>query len=256
MDREIDVRQRLDQLEGWKEEWRQADQEIGERLRMLDPRNAMDVQMGAQWATVRRRLRMQLVKEPLSIAPEVVSRVGYGALRAALVEQLVPLTKEERVLWLQNLLFVLTPDLRQLLEKIEGIRAYRSLGQQRNFLLGGHSGMGKTTFLDWLSSRMHQQVERERTRVPIVKIDAPVSNQTPKPLFQRLILECGMNYLKGDNEEDLLLKIALYVQQCGVEVVIIDEVEHIRRPELRRRLLEISNRTPGVPFICADLVSR
>ena len=95
-------------------------------------------------------------------------------------------------------------------------------------------------------------MERERTRVPIVKIDAPVSNQTPKPLFQRLILECGMSYVKGDNEEDLLMKIALYFQQCGVEVVIIDEVEHMRRPELRRRLLEVSNRTPGVPFICAS----
>jgi hypothetical protein len=102
-----------------------------------------------------------------------------------LVKQFVTLRREERVLWLQNLLFVLTPDLRQLLEKIDAIRAYRSLGQQRNFLLGGHSGMGKTTFLDWLTSQKHQQVEAERTRVRIVKIDAPVSNHTPKPLFQR-----------------------------------------------------------------------
>jgi len=86
---------------------------------------------------------MQLVKEPLSIAPEVVRQMGYAALRAHLVKQFAPLTKEERSRWLQNLFFVLTPDVRQLLEKIEGIRAYRSLGQQRNFLLGGHWGDGE-----------------------------------------------------------------------------------------------------------------
>jgi len=116
--------------------------------------------------------------------------------------------------------------------------------------------MGKTTFLDWLSSQEAPVVERERTRVPIVKRDAPVRNQTPNPLFQRLILACGMRYVKSDHEEDLLRKIAQYVQQWRVEGGIIDEVEHIRRPELRRRLLEVSNRTPGVPFICADLVNR
>jgi hypothetical protein len=233
VDGQIDVRKRLDELQIWRSEWEQEDQRLRERIRGLDPRNTVDVQLGAQLAMVRRRLRMQLVKEPLSITPEIVRQMGYGVLRGHLVKQFVSLTKEERSRWLQNLFFVLTPDLRKLLEKIEGIRAYRSLGQQRNFLLGGHSGMGKTTFLDWLSSQEAPVVERERTRVPIVKIDAPVSNQTPKPLFQRLILECGMSYVKGDNEEELLLKIALYFQQCGVEVVIIDEVEHIRRPELR-----------------------
>jgi hypothetical protein len=61
-----------------------------------------------------------------------------------------------------------------------------------------------------------------------------------------------MNYLQRDKEEDLLQKLSTFFQQCGVEVVIIDEVEHIKSYGVRRRVLEISNMTYGVPIICAS----
>ncbi len=57
--------------------------------------------------------------------------------------------------------------------------------QQPNFLLGGESGMGKTTYLDWFTSNHLPIVESDRTRVPVIKIDAPEGN-SPKPLFQRI----------------------------------------------------------------------
>jgi hypothetical protein len=61
-----------------------------------------------------------------------------------------------------------------------------------------------------------------------------------------------MHYLQSDNEEELLLKLALYFQKCQVEVLVVDEVEHLTRREVRRRLLEISNLSPGLPIICAS----
>jgi len=78
------------------------------------------------------------------------------------------------------------------------------------------------------------------------------SKYTPRPLFQRMIMECGHSYLKSNNEEELLLKLSLYFQQCRVELLIVDEVEHISRHDVRRRLLEVSNLTPGLPIICAS----
>ena len=67
-----------------------------------------------------------------------------------------------------------------------------------------------------------------------------------------MILACRMTYLIGDDEEDLLMQLDLYLQQCDVELIIVDEVEHISRPEMQRRLLDISNMTQGIPMICAS----
>jgi hypothetical protein len=251
-DDRLDVRRRLVQLKEWQAAWEQEDLRLSQRLSELIPDRRFDLQRGAQIASLRRRLRLHLVRQPLEISASLVRTMGYPALRQHLVTQFAGLSQAERLLWLNNFLFIVTPDLRQLNDKIAQVRGYRSLGQQRNFLLGGPSGMGKTTYLDWLALYERPTVEAERNHVPIIKIDAPVSNHTPKPLFQRILLECGAVYAASDNEEVLLMKLVLYFQRCGVEMLIVDEVEHILRPEIRRRLLEVSNLTRGVPMVCAS----
>jgi hypothetical protein len=160
------------------------------------------------------------------------------------------LSAAERRLWLTNLSFVLTPTLQALIHKLDDIRRYRSLGQARCFLLGGVSGVGKSSILNWYAVNYLPTVQDTRNHVPIVKIDAPVSNRSPKPLFQRMLLACGATHRRGDEEHYLQL-LELYFQQCGVELLIVDEVEHIIQPGLRRRLLELSNLT-GVPIVCAS----
>jgi hypothetical protein len=251
-DMELDVGQRLAQLEAWRAAWQQEDARLAQRLETLEPGRPLDLQRGVQIASLRRRLSLQLVKQPLEISAEAVRLVGYPALRQHLGAQFAGLTQAQRLLWLNNFLFILTPDLRQLSDKIFRVRAHHALGQQRNFLLGGPSGMGKTTYLNWLALNERPVVERDRNRVPVIKIDAPVSNHTPKPLFQRILMECGATYTASDNEEVLLMKLVLYLQRCRTELLIVDEVEHITRPDLRRRVLEISNLTHGLPIVCAS----
>ncbi len=253
VDEQLDVRARLEQLREWERLWKHEDYVLERRIMQLDGDKPIEVQKGAQIASLRKRLQLNLVKKPIEIAPSLVEQISYPALRRSLVQQFAGLINEERLLWLHNFLFILTPDLRELNDKIEKVRQYRSFGQQRNFLLGGESGMGKTTYLNWLTANLIPTVEVDHNRVSIIKIDAPESsNYTPKPLFQRMILECGKNHLKGDNEEELLMKLALYFQQCRVELLIVDEVEHITRHDVRRRLLEVSNLTPRIPIICAS----
>lgn len=250
LDDQINVRHRLQQLCEWQEEWKDEDSYLAQRIQELSD-TQLASQEGAQIGSLRRRLLLRQVRRPLEISPEQVIKITYPVLRQHLVEQFARLAPEERLLWLNNFLFIMTPDVRQLNDKIAKIRSYRSFGQQRNFLLGGESGMGKTTYLDWFTSNYLPIVESDRTRVPVIKIDAPEGN-SPKPLFQRIILACGKNYLKKDNEEDLLMKVSLYFQKCGVEVLIVDEVEHIKSHGVRRRLLEVSNMTYGIPIICAS----
>jgi len=254
MNDELDVRQRLVQLKSWQATWFEEDARLAQRLRELLPDRQFDLQRGVQIASLRRRLNLHLVRKPLEISASLVRSAGYPVLRQHLVNQFAGLSQADRLLWLSNFLFIVTPDLRQLSDKIAQVRAYRSFGQQRNFLLGGPSGMGKTTYLDWLCLHEPPTVEADRNHVPIIKIDAPVSNHTPKPLFQRILLECGTSapYAVKDNEEILLMRLMLYFQRCGVELLIVDEVEHIIHPQIRRRLLEVSNLTSGVPIVCSS----
>ena len=252
LDESLDVRKRLTQLQEWQTEWYRIDRVLEEQVSRLDGNKLMELQQASHIANVRRRMEMTLVKKPLSIPERVLLSLGVRRIREIFASQFASLTREERLLWLNSFFFLMTTDLRQLDDKIVKVRGYRSLGQTRNFLLGGESGMGKTTYLDWLIFNHLPVVEEARNRVPIIGIQAPVSNQTAKPLLWRMLLECGQTYVKGDNEEILLMKLVLYFQKCGVELIVIDEVQHIKRPELRRRVLEVSNMARGIPIICTS----
>jgi hypothetical protein len=112
-------------------------------MRQLDHSNHFDIQRGAQLAQLQQRLRMKLVQVPLEISPDVIRQVGYEALRQHLVTQFATLSKAERRLWLQNFLFIMTPELRRLNDNLARVQTYRSMGQRRNFSAGVASGMGR-----------------------------------------------------------------------------------------------------------------
>lgn len=253
LDERFDVRRHLARMSEWKDEWSSEDEKLRARLRSLQPSKPLDKQIGKQIGSFRKRLKMRRVREPLQIAAQSLeTEEAYRLLKENLATQFLSLSKEDRLLWLDNFLFIMTQDLWKLHEKVKKVLGYYSLGQQRNFLLGGHSGMGKSTYLNMLSALNIPVDEGHRNRVPFIKVDAPVSNATPKTLIRRMILECGLTYLKGDDEEDLLMLLDLYLQKCDTELIAVDEVEHISRYEMRRRLLDISNMTQGVPIICAS----
>jgi hypothetical protein len=249
VDEKFDVRLRLAQMREWKDEWLREDERLRARARQLSRNKRLDIQRGDQIGILIERLKMRLIREPLEISAKTEG--GYKSIRQNLKEQFVSLSQADKLLWLDNFIFLMTPDLWELHEKVKYVLGYRSLGQQRNFLLGALSGMGKTTYLNWLAALHLQTTEEGRNHVPVIKVDAPVSNKTPRALLQRMILECGLTYLQGDTEEDLNQKLGLYFLQCGVELILIDEVEHISHPDMRRRVLDLSNRL-RVPIICAS----
>lgn len=250
LDLQVDVAQRLADLQAWTTAWHDQDRRLRQQLDSLNPLRQADVLRSSQIASVRRQLALQITRQPIYLDPDRVRQIGLAALRQHLCAQYAQLSLEQRRMWLTNLSFLLTPTLRSLIDKLDAIRHYRSLGQQRCFLLGGVSGTGKSSILNWYAVNYLPTVQATRNHVPVVKIDAPVSNRSPKPLFQRMLLACGATN-PSSNEEHLLHLLELYFPQCDVELLIVDEVEHMVQPALRRRLLELSNLT-GVPIVCAS----
>lgn len=237
-------------MQAWLAAWQEEDERLYRRVLGLNPTRQADVVLGAQIASLRRHLALKVTQQPIYLDPTIGRQMDLGQLRRHLHPQYAQLGAAERKLWLTNLHFLLTPTLCTLIDKLDAIRRYRSIGQQRCFLVGGISGVGKSSLLNWYAVNHLPSVEATHNHVPVVKIDAPVSNRTPKPLFQRILMHCGAPTLRGDEEHYLQL-LTLYFQRCGVELLIVDEVEHMTIPALQRRLLELSNLT-GVPIVCAS----
>ena len=143
---DFDVKKRLQSLSKWKSEFDSEDRILSAKVRDLNPSNKVDIQTGEQIARHRRLLRHKQVLYPIEVNPDFIQEVGFSQIRENLELQFVGLTKEERSLWLSNLLFIMTPDLRDLYAKIDRVRAYRSFGQQRGFYLVGHQEWERQPF--------------------------------------------------------------------------------------------------------------
>jgi hypothetical protein len=114
MNEQFDVRQRLSQLAQWRTRYVEEDRRLQVRVDQLNPQLRGDVQKGAQIAAARRRLRLQLVAEPIEISSHHLQQGGYRVIRDSLRRQFAELSRAERRQWLYNFLFIMTPALRQL----------------------------------------------------------------------------------------------------------------------------------------------
>src|SRR5258708_14256722 len=251
VDENFNVHQRLARIRRWQNEYFSEDEQLQVRLGQLDGSKPLGVQHGHQIGQLRKILIMKQMREPLEILigsdqPEARHR----SVRQNLVRQFASLSKMDRLRWLDNFLFIMTPDLLKLHKKI---LEYCAFDQQCIFLLSAPSGMGKTTYLNWLVGLNLPGLEEQKRLAPVVvKIDAPLRNDTLKTLLQRMLLACGAAYLRGGSEEDLLLKVDFYRQQSNVRLIIVDDAEHIPYTKMRNYLLYISSVVHDIPIICAS----
>jgi hypothetical protein len=117
VDLNLDVRQRLDDLRTWREIYEQEERALQARVDALNEDNPNDFQVAAQIKSRRLRLLMQLVKWPIEIRADIIQDVGYLRLREHLDRQFRSLSREERLLWLQNFMFLMVPEVQELAEK-------------------------------------------------------------------------------------------------------------------------------------------
>lgn len=246
----LDVQHRLEELNRWANKWLVEDRKLEmELFRLGDSRR--DKQKGAQIAYLRNLLGYQIIKAPINLDKEILTKIGYETYKDGLASQFAALSKQQKIAWMNNFLFIRTSDLKSLISKCNYLANFISLGQGRNLLLGALSGMGKTTSLHWLASQNLPKVMEDHNEVSVVVAECPVNNTSPRTLYQRIITGLGKTYFVSDREEDLLNQIIMDFQKCRVKLLILDEIEHLVRHEYRRRVLEISNLTK-VCIICSS----
>ena len=252
MSLDLSVSERLSQLAQWQHEWAEEKTKLDQYFRTINPDNPAQSDLSDLVANERTRIAMRKVFVPFEMSEKGVGKT-YGELRQRLERQYVCLSKADRILWLTNFNFILTPELRTVDDKITEIRSADHAGKSRNFLLGGESGMGKSTYLDWLCFLQRPTIEPEVNHLPIIKLQAPNDNRSAKPLYRRILLQYGHPLPARTNEDQLFNAILYFVQKCSTEIMIVDEILHLKTHELRRRLLEISNELKGHGFgiICA-----
>ena len=149
LDMKLNVNQRLVDLQTWMTAWQQEDKRLAQRVHDLNPNHQADVLLGAQIAGLRRHLPLTVTQRPIYLDPGIVQETSLERLRRHLHGQYAQLSAAKRQLWLSNLHFLLTPTLCALIDKLDAIRRYRSIDQQRCFLVGGVSGGGKSILLYW-----------------------------------------------------------------------------------------------------------
>ena len=246
----FDVYQRLEQIRRWQHEYFSEDEQLQVRLRQLDATKPLDVQRAHQIGQLRKILILKQVREPLEV---VIGLNQPGSrqwsIRQNLMRQFASLSKMARLRWLDNFLFIMTPDLLSLHKKLI---AHCALDEQCIFLLSALSGMGKSTYLNWLVALNLPGVEEQGRVAPaVVKVDAPL-NSTLKTLLQRMLLACGATYLRNESEQDLLRKLDFYRQKSNVGLFIVDNAEHIPYAKMRNYLLDISSGIQGIPILCSS----
>jgi hypothetical protein len=240
LDGRLDIWARLAQLRDWRVELESAQAALTPRMEQLDKsyNKTLDMQLLQQlWQMedALQLLEMTRVKKPLELPARVIVQLGgFDAVREQLQARFASLTKRDRLLWLSNFLFLITPDIRRLDNKIKNLLSWTHFGQGRNLLLGAPSGMGKSAYLNFLRFQYAVSVEADRNIANIIGFQAPVSEFSAKAMIQRLIACCGRAYLKGDNEEVLLMRLRVYIRLCAVLLMFVDECEHIRAHKLRR----------------------
>lgn len=151
------------------------------------------------------------------------------------------------------------PRYKIILDKIEEIHLLsRGSVLADNLFLYGSTGVGKSTVLKEYASRFHRQIVDGNTKIPILYFKVPVG-ATPKSVASSMLLAMkDPNYDKG-TETNQTARILNFVQKCEVEMVIIDEFQHLIDRETQHVLNRASewvkkfSEDANIPIILAGM---
>jgi hypothetical protein len=120
--------------------------------------------------------------------------------------------------------------------------------------LEGLTGAGKTTLIKDYARQFPRYETRAATRIPIFYLETP-SPVTVKGLAQKILEELGDPAAHKGNQPALNSRLIHFIKACAVELVILDDFQHLIDSETDKILAKVSNwlkvliKETGVPFL-------
>ncbi|WP_458411889.1 TniB family NTP-binding protein [Schinkia sp. CFF1] len=141
------------------------------------------------------------------------------------------------------------------LTQIEEIHFY-SKGSVKpdSLFLSGEAGVGKSTVLEEYSDRFPRQIIDNNTVIPILYTSVPVG-ATPKSVASQLLYSLGDPAYEKGTEISMTSRLLHFINRCKVEMLIIDEFQHLLDRDTKHVLNKASDwvksfcDNAGVPII-------
>ncbi|QHE83385.1 TniB family NTP-binding protein [Hydrogenophaga sp. BPS33] len=130
----------------------------------------------------------------------------------------------------------------------------------RGALIYGLSGAGKTTLCKCLEEQFPRYDADDRTIIPVLFVELP-SQPTPKVIAEAILTAMGDPMAHSGTAEFRLSRVRTLLAACKVEIVLIDEVQHIsdnldgRTRDIASDTLKNLMNATGIPFVFLGLPS-
>jgi Cdc6-like AAA superfamily ATPase len=154
---------------------------------------------------------------------------------------------------------VLHPRYSHVMAKIEELHFYsKDSVESDSLFISGETGVGKSTVLEAFRDRFPRSIINGYTIVPVLYNKVPVG-ATPKSVASSLLRALGDPAYDKGTENSQTARLLHFIKMCKVELIIIDEFQHLIDRETKHVLNKASDWVKsfcddaGVPIILCGM---
>ncbi|MDR6885413.1 TniB family NTP-binding protein [Bacillus sp. 3255] len=109
----------------------------------------------------------------------------------------------------------------------------------------GESGAGKTTVLEHYRDKFPRREEKDGSTIPVLLVELP-SGAKPKDVASKILFEMGDPFFDKGTEKTMKVRIVDYIDKCGVQLLILDEFNHLIDSDTKRVLQKVADWIKGL----------
>lgn len=244
---DISVPNRLKQLQAWDADYREQEHRARERMRALLAEAKAETSKVKRIRIEQKINNYQIMTDRLSFlrvqVPYTLDKVAANNLEtifASLAPQYAKIEKPEKSLWLNNVLFVVTPDVRNLAAILDDMQVAASNHMAYHKLITAPARNGKTWALNWYAFCHWPQILETYTFHPVIMVEPLHDDRTRKSLLQQIVIASGDNYA-DETYPQLVSKVNSIFSGCNLHTLMIDEIMHLNTYHQRRSVITLAN---------------